>query len=434
MSAASRLARRSKTAQIYVAERGFDVSYGACGLPYYIGGFNDEINLMRIRGPEEFIAQGIDLNTGVSAEGIDFEAKEVKLFDINSKRGFSEKYDKLLIAAGSDPIKPVIPGIDLPGVCTLKTLEDGRAIKDRMAGRNVKDVLIVGGGYIGLELSEACLKMGKSVRVIESKPGLLNTFDPEFGLAARMELESHGVSVHTFEAVGSIEANESRLCAVCNGNAYEADLIILAVGTKPNTGFVRNEAIIKLPNGAIVTDSRMETSVPGVYAAGDCAASTHKILRTPTYIPLGTNANKQGRTAADVMLGKDASYDNALGTAMLRCVTLELAKTGVTKSEAAAAGIEADTVSVTANSHAPYYPAPVPVTLKLCYRKDNKVIIGAQIMGRGEAAWRINILACAVDRGMTNKELGQLDLGYAPPFSSVWDAVHIAANAIQTKT
>jgi len=207
--------------------------------------------------------------------------------------------------------------------------------------------------------------------------------------------------------------------------------VIIAVGIRPNTSFLRDASIQKEKNGAITTDAAMRTSVPHIFAAGDCTTVMHKILKRPVYIPLGTNANKQGRLAADTILGKPVQFDHVLGTAMLRCLDLELAKTGITESEAKAAQMEVGTVTVETNSHARYYPEPVPLTIKLCYEPATRVLLGAQLMGRKEAAWRVDVFACAVDQGMRAEELGFLDLGYAPPFASVWDAVHIAANAVK---
>ena len=431
MSAAARLSRRAKDTKIYVAEKTQEVSYGACGLPYYIGGFNDDINKIRVRSAEKFIESGIVLSRGLQAEKINFESKQISFLDIQNNQTIIKKYDKLLIATGSSPIIPSIPGIDFPGVYTLKTLSDGAILREKMDDINVRDVVIVGGGYIGLELAEACHKAGKTVRLLESEPEVLSIFDSEFGIEAHEELLSHGVNVHTSEAIQKIESKGDRLLAVSAKGQYETDIIIFSIGTKPNTEFIADDVIKKLSNGALVVNGRMETSVPDVYAAGDCATVMHKLLKEPVYLPLGTNANKQGRFAADVIMGAHAGYENALGTAMLRCITLELAKTGLRQSEAESAGIEAETATVVAYSHPHYYPNAVPITIKICYRKDNQIIIGSQIMGRGDTALRIDVFACAIDRGMTNKELGQLDLGYSPPFSTVWDAVNIAANAIK---
>lgn len=434
MSAAGRLLRRAPETQVVVIEKSNEVSYGACGLPYYAGGLNNDLNLMRIRSAEAFRAQGVDLRLNEQVAAVDFNRREAV---IETRDGvYAENFNALLIATGSSPVEPNIQGAKLPGILTLKTLADGAALNAALSQEKNKRIAIIGGGYIGLELAEACLRRNKQARFFEALPQLLNGFDPEFGEAAEKELRRHGVSVRLGEAIERIEdAGDHKILHTRLGS-YAADVVIFAIGVRPNTSFIASPSLDILRNGAIITNPRMETSVAGVYAAGDCAAVIHKLLKKPVYLPLGTNANKQGRFAADAMLGIPAGcYSGALGTAMLRCIRLELAKTGVTQQEAAQAGFEAASVTVTAPSHAVYYtqPAPVPITIKLCYERTGGRLLGAQLMGCGESAWRINVFACAIDQGMTTTELGALDMGYAPPFSSVWDAVQIAANAAKPK-
>lgn len=430
MSAAGRLLRRAPKTKVVVVEKSGEVSYGACGLPYYVGGLNQDLDLMRIRSAEAFRAQGIDLRLFHCVKEVDFSQREAV---IQAADGcYREAFDQLLIATGSSAILPPLPGIALPGVYTLKTLADGAALQAALALEENRQVAIVGGGYIGLELAEACLRLHKQIRLFEAQERLLSGFDPEFSEAAAEELREHGVSLQLGEAIERIEAHNGQKTLHTPKGSYPADIVIFAIGVRPNTAFLAGSPLDMLRNGAIVTNAQMQTSVAGVYAAGDCATVMHRLLQKPAYLPLGTNANKQGRFAADAMLGRPyAGYRGALGTAMLRCVQLELAKTGLTESEARQAGIDAASVTVTAPSHAPYYtqPLPIPITIKLCFKRGDGQLLGAQLMGRGESAQRINVFACAIDGGMTTAQLGAADLGYAPPFSSVWDAIHIAANA-----
>lgn len=427
MSAASRLKRRAPEWEAVVLEQSREVSYGACGLPYYVAGLNDDIDLIRIRKVEAFEKSGIDVRLECRAEQVDPAEKTVRYRDA-SGTAHVERYDKLLIATGASPKIPPIPGIEKKGIYPLKTLEQAEALKEALL-KKPRHVVIVGGGYIGLELAEACLlQKAEHIRVVEAMDRLLNVFDPEFGEAVRQELERHGVSVNTGEKVMAFEGGETVSRIVTDQGSYEADLVILSIGVSPNTRFLGG-LLETLPNGAIVTNPAMETSVPDIYAAGDCATVWHRLLDKPAYIALGTNANKQGRLAGDSILGKPVALRRALGTSMLRCMDLELAKTGLCEAECAANGIPYKAATVQARSHARYYPDPKQLTIKLCYRPEDHVLLGAQIMGQKEAAWRIDALACAVDRGMTTQELGFLDLGYAPPFASVWDAVAIAANA-----
>lgn len=431
MSAAGRLRRKAPDTEVIVIEKSGEVSYGACGLPYFVGGVNDDLDLMRIRKAEQFRSQGIDLRLHESAVRIDYERHCVQISRADTQ--YEETYDKLLIATGSTPMRPGVLGTDLKNVFVLKTLKDGEKVKAAVCNPAMDVVAIIGGGYIGLELAEACLRQKKRVLLIEALPHLLNGFSETFGEAARDELVAHGVQVHTGEAVTGLAQTETGgLRITTAGGAYEADAVVVAAGVRPNTAFLGETGPECLRNGAVITNLAMETSVPDVYAAGDCATVVHRILQTPAYLPLGTNANKQGRFAADSILGKvNGAYGGALGTAMLRCVTLELAKTGITEKEAASAGMNAASILVSAPSHAPYYtdPAPVEVKILLTFERESGRILGAEVMGRGESAIRIDVFASAITAGMTVGEIGAMDLGYAPPFASVWDAIQIAANA-----
>lgn len=427
MSAASRVRRRDPSWEVIVLEQTREVSYGACGLPYYVAGLNDDIDRIRIRKVEEFEKTGMTVKTGCTVTGVDFGEKKVFYRNL-SEETEQLRYDKLLVATGAAPRVPEIEGIRLPGVFVLKTLEQAQALKQAVLEKP-RNVVIVGGGYIGLELAEACLLQKiPQVRVVEAAQGLLGAFDPEFGQAVQQELEHHGVLVHTGEKVCALEGTSHVERIVTDKGSYAADLVIVSIGVCPNTAFL-GDRIERLPNGALITSPAMETSVPDVYAAGDCATVWHRLLDKPAFIALGTNANKQGRLAGDAVLGKPVDFRRALGTSMLRCMGLELAKTGLGQVECEKNGIACRTTTVQTRSHARYYPDPQTLTVKLCYRPDDHVLLGAQIMGAKEAAWRIDTFACAIDRGMTTQELGFLDLGYAPPFASVWDAIAIAANA-----
>lgn len=431
MSAASRLVRHSKAIKVVVFEKTREVSYGACGIPYYIADLTPHLDLMRVRSVKEFEKSGITVHLEHEVIKVNPEKQYVTVLDIPNGTQRDEPYDKLIIASGSSPIVPPIPGTNLPGVFTVKTLSDAHAIKTHLQMPGINNVAIIGGGYIGLELAEACVLQQKKVSIFEAMPHLLTGFDEEFGRAVEEELNRHGVEVHTGERVAELLGNDRVQGLICSDQRYDADMVILAVGVRPNTSFIEDTLIKKENNGALTTNGMMQTSIPNVYAAGDCATVMHKILRRPVYLPLATNANKQGRLVADAILGKPVCFENALGTAMLRCLGLELAKTGITELKAQMAGIEVKAVTVTALSHAPYCPEPVPLTIKICYDPVTHVLLGAQLMGKKECALRVNIFAVAIDRGMRAEELALLDLGYAPPFATVWDAVQIAANAVK---
>jgi len=426
MSAASRIRRREAESVVVVLEATHEVSYGACGLPYYIAGINDNLDLVRVRSVADFEKNGIVMRTGHLVEGIDFATKTV-FGTTDAGKAFSETYDRLLIASGARARLLTVPGADKGYVFTLKTPQDAERIKKAIEHRH-NNVVIIGGGAIGLELAEACLlQKVKSLRIIESAGQLLPGFDEAFALAAKGELEKHGVQVHLNERVSAFSGGDSVETVVTDRAAYDADVVIVSIGVVPNTAFAAG--LNKLPNGAIETDQFMQTSQPDVFAAGDCASVWHTLLQKPVYLPLGTYANKQGRLAGDCLVGKDAPYERALGTVILRCMGLEFAKTGLTEAEAKDAGFDVKSVLVRAHSQPHYFPNACDIEIKLCYRALDRVLLGAQMMGAHDTALRIDPIAIAIDRGMTTDELGFADFGYAPPFAGVWDAIAVAANA-----
>ncbi len=428
MSAASRIKRRMPDAEVIVLEKTREVSYGACGLPYYIGGLNNDVDLIRVRKAEEFRASGLDVRLGCTVTSIDYDA-HVVTYETEDGETVSESYDKLLISSGTSPSVPPFPGVTMEGIFTLKTIANAEAIRAALE-KKPRSVVIVGGGYIGLELAEACiLQKVPEIHLVEALERVFAVMDPEFSEAVRQELERHGVKVHLNEKVQSFEGENGRVHTVVTDKAsYSADLVILSIGVRPNTAFC-GDGIEKFRNGALITDPAMRTSVPDVYAAGDCATVWNKLLDKPAFYGLATHANKQGRLAGDSMMGKTVDFRRALGTSMVRVMGLEFAKTGLGELECQQNGIPCKATTVQTRSHARYYPDPKTLTIKLCYDPESHVLLGGQIMGEKEAALRIDVLAVAIDQGMTTEELGYVDLGYAPPFSSVWDAVQIAANA-----
>lgn len=425
MSAAALLKRRYPDQEILVLEKTDEVSFGACGLPYYVAGLNEDLDLIRIRSAETFIQSGIDLRLQYEVTGIDFDQKQVRARNARGEEVL-ESYDKLLIATGASARIPDIPGIGCKNCFVLKTLEDAVALKEAFLAGKGQELVIVGGGAIGLEIAEAALLQGLDrIRILEAAPQLIPPFDQEFAELAGKELEKHGVQVH-LGALAQAVSREDRMKIRTNQGDFQADIIVISIGVIPNTGFI--EGLDKLPNGALVTDKAMRTSRPDVYAAGDCASVWHRVLDKPAYMALGTNANKQGRMAALSMMGEEAEFDRALGSSMLRIMGLELAKTGLSEREAKMAGLKVKTRTIEAASHARYYPDPGKLTVKLTYSPEDLRIYGAQIAGEKGAALRINPLAVALDQGMTTRDFAYVDLGYAPPFSSVWDAIQIAAN------
>lgn len=431
MSAASKLRRACREARITVFEKGLDVSYGACGLPYYISGENDDADLMRIRSAEQFRKQGIDVRLRHEVYGVDPTARIVAVRNLETGETFTAPYEKLVIATGASPIRPPLPGVDLPGVVTLKTIPDAEHIKEQLAQPDVEDVLIVGSGFIGLEMAEACVRLGKRVRVLEMQDRALPVYEPEISEWIAEALRRNGVALHTGEALVALEGQGRVRRARTQRGEYKADVVLLAVGVRPNTAFLRDVPGFRfLKNGAIVVNRRMETGVPDVWAGGDCATVEHMILQRPVYIPLGTNANKQGRLIGENLAGAQREFGGALGTSVVRVCDLEAGKTGVTEQEAREAGIPVKTAVVEVGSHARYYPGSEPIRIKVVMDRRTDRLIGACLAGKRGAALRTDVFATIISSGMRVQDAALLDLAYAPPFAQVWDAVHVAMSAL----
>lgn len=429
MSAASKLRRTDKTAQIIVYEQGQHLSYGACGLPYYVADEIKDYRSLIMRTKADFEKIGITVHTGHRVTAVDTNEKTVEVLELETGNLKTDRYDRLLIATGASAHQPDWPGKDLERVKTLGTIEDGQAIKALAMDEDVKKVTIIGAGFIGLEMAETMRTLNKQVVLIMPRDQVMTKFDKEVVEPLEKEMRDHEVDLHTNENVLSLEGDTRVRQVVTDQGRYDTDLVIVSVGIRPNTRFLSGTSVRMLSNGAVIVDGHMRTNVPDVFAAGDCASVVHKILGTDAYIPLGTNANRQGKVAGSVMAGEEASYDQALGTMMIRVFDLEAAKTGLTEKEAIKAGIPYRTVSVKTHNHASYYPDSKPVYVKLVYRSDDYVLLGAQLVGHAGTALRVNICAVAIHARMTVHELGMVDLGYTPPFSPVWDPVAVACNA-----
>ena len=431
MSAASKVRRSLPQAQVVVFERTGETSYGACGLPYYIGGVNDDADRIRIRKPEAFRKSGVDLRTFHEAVAVDASAKTVTARNLLTGEQVTESYDELVVASGASPILPPVEGREKEGVFTLKTIADAEAIRAWAEQGAVEDVVIVGAGYIGLELAESFVRLGKRVNMIEMAPRPMMVMDEDFAPLITDALQRHGVTLRTSETVKAVTGDERAAGVVTDKGEYPAQLVVLSVGVRPNTAFLRETGAATLPNGAVVVDEQMRSSVPHIYAAGDCATVTNKVTGKPVYLPLGTNANKQGKVLGEVLCGQDARLEGVLGTSMCRVVDLEVARTGLNEKEAADAGIPVQVVKTTAHTKPPYYPGGCELTIKLFCHKETKALLGVQLAGLEGAASRIGMCALAIDASVTCPQLAMADLGYAPPFNYVWDPVQLAAGMVK---
>lgn len=429
MSCASKVVRSDKTAKVIVFEKGGFLSYGACGLPYYVGGFNDDYRKMIARTKEKFEESGIECNLHHEVLRVDVVNKKVIVRDIEENREFSEGYDKLMIAVGAKAVMPPFEGKHLFGVHSLKTLEDGIFLREYAKSEHIKNVTIVGGGYIGIECAEAFLHLGKKVRLIEAANRILMPFDEEMADLARHELEQKGVILHLDEKVKKFHGQVAIEQVETEKGIYDSDLVIVAAGIRPDTEFLLDTGISRAKNGAILVNRKLETSIPDIYAAGDCILVYNECLKENSFLALGTTANKCGRVAGSNIAGESEEFLGALGSAAIKVCDLELGRTGMGEADAVKKGISYKTVLVKAYDHPAYYPNPTPITIKLIYEAKTKKLLGAQTCGNKGAVLRTDVFAVAIHAGMTAKELGMTDLIYAPPFAGVWDAIQIACNA-----
>ena len=429
MSCASKVVRSDKTAEVVVYEKGGFLSYGACGLPYYVGNFNDDYRRMIARTKETFEESGVQCNLYYEVLQVDVHKKVVTLHDIKGNRYFTDHYDKLMIATGAKAVMPPFEGSHLIGVHSLKTMEEGIFLREYAKSENVRNITIVGGGYIGIECAEAFLHLGKKVRVIESADRILNSFDEEMAELARLELEGKGIEIHLSEKVKQFHGQITIEKIETDKGIYDTDLAIVAVGVKPATEFLEDTDIERAKNGAILVNRKLETSIKDVYAAGDCILVYNECLKEDSYLALGTTANKCGRIAGANIAGDNQEFLGALGSAAIKVCDIELGRTGMGEQDAKKKGIAYKTVLVKAYDHPAYYPDPTPIVIKLIYEEKTRKLLGAQTGGLKGAVLRVDVFAVAIHSGMTCDELGMTDLVYAPPFAGVWDAIHIACNA-----
>ena len=429
-SAAAKAKRLLPDAEIIVYEKSVIVSFGACGLPYFVGDSFDDPDFMISRTVEQFTNSGITVKIKHEVLAVDAEAKTITVKNLDSGETFTQSYDRLLIATGAAAVKPPIANLNLQNVFTLKSMADGLMLKQAAHQDKIKDVVIIGAGFIGLELAEAMIKLGKRVRILQLDERVMHDFfDQEITDIFEKELTAAGTVVQVSETVTALQGDISVTGVVTDKGEYPADLVVVAVGVKPNTAFLQNTGITMLKNGAIAIDGHGQTSLPDIYAAGDCASVWHLVKRENVYIPLATTANKIGKIIGENLGGGDAIFPGTLGTAAIRVMELEAGRTGLTEKEAAKAGLPYKTVFIRDKNHSNYLPGQSDIFVKLVYHKETRVLLGGQVAGNYGSALRANVLAAAVWNGMTVDQLGMMDLFYAPPFSRPWDALNIAANA-----
>ena len=435
MSAAARLRRLDESAEIVVFEKGAHVSYANCGLPYYIGDVITERDNLLLQTPESF-KQRFNVEVRIRNEvlSVDTAGKAVRVKDLESGRESEECYDRLLLAPGGSPVKPPIPGADHPAVRTLWTIPDTDAIRAVIDAGRVKTALLVGAGFIGLEMAENLHARGIRVIVVEMASQAMNLLDFEMAALVHRELRMKGIELHLEDAVTAFEpAGPGVVTAkLKSGLSISADLVMLSIGVKPNTGFLAGSGIELTPRGHIVVDENLRTSNEQVYAAGDAIEVSNPISGKKTAVPLAGPANKQGRIVAGNMCGKSpGSYKGTLGTAIAKVFDLDVGTTGATDKFCRAEGIPYQSVIVHPNDHAGYYPGATLLTLKLTFSPESRRVLGAQAVGYSGVDKRIDVIATAIMGAMTVDDLTEFEHAYAPPYSSAKDPVNIAGFTAQ---
>jgi len=436
MSAASAARRVDPGLDVVVCEAGGFAAYGMCGIPYYLGGTVPEPENLLAYPPSTFREKrGIDLRLHTRVTGIDPAARQVHLAAGNGAAqappvttGDSLAYDALVVTTGADPVRPRVPGLDEHRVFTIRSLDEAIALRRLLASGTVRHAVVVGAGYVGLETAEALVCAGVDVDVVEALPGVLGTVDEPVAALAQAEVERHA----TLRLGGRLEAVDKGsspagcLTAVVDGEEIPADLVVIAVGVRPATDLLIQAGATHLPDGSVVVDAEMRTSLPDVFAAGDAVALPHLVLGRPAWVPLGPAANKTGRVAGTVAAGGAASFRGVVGTAVVKVFDLEVARTGLGLAEAQAAGLDAVATDEVSRSRAKYYPGSSPLHVRLVHTREGR-LLGGQLAGREGAAKRVDVLATALHAGFTVDDLAELDLSYAPPFAPVYDPVLAAA-------
>ncbi len=428
LSAASLVHRRKPDVETLILEKSPYSSYGSCGLPYYIEGLvKDPMELIAVPLDELRKKRGLDVRTSHEVISIDCGNRHVTVVDLTNKGEFHIPYTWLVISTGASPIRPLIPGIDLKGVFTLRNLEDGIDLGSYLKKNPIRSVAIIGGGYIGMEMAEALSTQGYNVTVIEKLPKVLPNFDFELSDMVEEKLKEKGINVRLGSELKEISGN-SRVNGVLTDNEeIKADLVLMGVGIKANSVIAKEAGIEIGPTGAIKVNSRMETNVPDVFACGDCAEAHHRILNRNVWIPLGDTANKQGRIAGSSIAGEGISFPGIIGTAATKVFEYEVARTGLGEIEANSEGYDVETNLIEAGSRAHYYPGSKPIKIKLIAEKASGKLLGAQAIGEEGVSKRIDVLATAIWNDMTLDEIAWLDLTYAPPIAPVWDPILVSA-------
>ena len=432
-TAAARLRRLDEEAQVVVFERSGYVSYANCGLPYYIGGVIEDPQALTLQTPESFFARfRVDMRVRHEVTAIHPDKKTVSVKNLETREEFEERYDKLLLSPGAKPTQPRLPGLGLEKLFTLRTVEDTFRIKDYIRNHHPRSAVLAGGGFIGLELAENLRELGLEVTIVQRPRQLMNPFDPDMAAFLHSEVRRHGIRLALGRTVEGFAERDGGIDVLLkDADPLHADLVVLAIGVTPDTALAKAAGLELGLKGSIVVNERMETSAPDIYAVGDAVQVKHFVTGQDAVISLAGPANRQGRIAADNICGGDSRYLGSQGSSVIKVFDLTAASTGVNEANAKKAGLDADAVVLSPMSHAGYYPGGRVMTMKVVFERGTYRLLGAQIVGYEGVDKRIDVLAAAIHAGLTAIQLKDLDLAYAPPYSSAKDPVNMAGFMVE---
>lgn len=427
-TAAARIRRLDENADIKIFEKSGYISYANCGLPYYIGGEISDREELTLQTPESFNARfRVDVKVRHEVVAINPDRKTITVRNLSGGEVFEEKYDKLVLSMGAKPIRPDLPGIDDERIFTVRNVEDTFRIKDYIDATKPERAVVIGGGFIGIEMAENLRRLGMEVTLVEAAPQLMAPFDGDMAAFIHAEVRAAGVKLVLGGMVDGFESNGKSLgVRLKDGDTISCDMAVLAIGVAPDTALAKDAGFELGIKGSIVVNERMETSVPDVYAVGDAVQIKNFVTGKPALISLAGPANKQARIAADNICEKDSRYNGAQGSSVIKVFRLTAAATGINERTAKSEGIDADKVILSPMNHAGYYPGGKIMTMKVVFEKGTYRLLGAQIVGFDGVDKRIDVLATAIRAGMKVTDLTELDLAYAPPYSSAKDPVNMA--------
>ena len=427
-TAAARIRRLDEQAEIVVFERSGYISYANCGLPYYIGGVIEDPEDLTLQTPERFYARfRIHMKVHHEVTALHPDRKTVSVKNLNTGEVFEEYYDKLLLSPGAKPVWPGLPGMDSDRLFTLRTVEDTFRIREFVDQHKPKSAVMVGGGFIGLEVAENLQELGMDVTIVQRPKQLMNPFDADMASFIHNEVRKHGVKLALGYSVEGFEPKADGLNVLLKDQPpIHTEMVVLAIGVTPESSLAKDAGLALGIKGSILVNDRMETSVPDIYAVGDAVQVKHYVTGEDTLIALAGPANKQGRIAADNICGGDSRYSGSQGSSVIKVFDMTAATTGINETTARKSGLDVDTVILSPMSHAGYYPGGKLMTMKVVFEKETYRLLGAQIVGYDGVDKRIDVLATAIHAGLKATELKDLDLAYAPPYSSAKDPVNMA--------